>query len=269
MITKIVNNRKLTYLECRHVSRVACSCYEHINFTFNILIITSGRMKIHISNKTYTLREKSILIINPFEPHRCEEILEPVEYYVLAINYKWLQTILDNLHEKDAIFPMSNIHVIQNEDMAKRLNDLSVNLIEKKDKIIKIHHKLNLLIIELIEYGTFKKTTKTHQVKAIKKILHFITMQYKNKITIENMATELNMTPQKLRMLFRNTFSLSPYQFITSFRLLKAKKMLLQNKSISYISKEVGFYDQSHFQKLFKKHFDITPKEYIRHQTYS
>ncbi|WP_445301719.1 helix-turn-helix transcriptional regulator [Microcoleus sp. MON1_C1] len=46
-------------------------------------------------------------------------------------------------------------------------------------------------------------------------------------------------------------------------RIEKAKQLLKrQDLSITYISQQVGFHDQSHFSKTFCKLVGLTPKKY-------
>jgi len=54
-----------------------------------------------------------------------------------------------------------------------------------------------------------------------------------------------------------------PHKYITQRRLEKAKTLLRQrNIAIALICQEVGFKNQSHFTRVFRRHFKITPKAY-------
>lgn len=52
------------------------------------------------------------------------------------------------------------------------------------------------------------------------------------------------------------------YQY--QLRLNRAKKLLVERKDISVIALELGFFDQSHFGKFFKKFSGVTPGIYAQ-----
>ncbi|MBB3699437.1 helix-turn-helix domain-containing protein [Flammeovirga yaeyamensis] len=78
--------------------------------------------------------------------------------------------------------------------------------------------------------------------------------------TIESLSQELGVSIPKLRKDFKNVFGLSPHQFIIRERLHEARRKVIQTKeSMTEISDLLGFTDSSHFTKLYKKEFGITP----------
>ena len=63
---------------------------------------------------------------------------------------------------------------------------------------------------------------------------------------------------------FKEEYGLSPYAFLINKRVQKAKNRLLDGSRINLaqLSNEIGFYDQSHFSKVFKRVFATTPNKY-------
>ncbi len=57
---------------------------------------------------------------------------------------------------------------------------------------------------------------------------------------------------------------LTPHKFQIQCRIRKAQKLLLNGENIVNVSVAVGFYDQSHFDKYFRKIVGMTPKDYIK-----
>ena len=58
---------------------------------------------------------------------------------------------------------------------------------------------------------------------------------------------------------------MSPIDFLRSYRLRKAAEMLHEGSlSLTEISDSTGFSSYSYFSKSFKKHYGVTPKEYIK-----
>lgn len=63
---------------------------------------------------------------------------------------------------------------------------------------------------------------------------------------------------------FRAMFGTSPYRYLVARRLDRARRMMLAGVSISEAAIGSGFSDQSHFGRLFKKSFGLTPNAWIR-----
>ena len=63
---------------------------------------------------------------------------------------------------------------------------------------------------------------------------------------------------------FRQMFGTSPYRYLILRRLDKARGMLLGGSTIAQAAYGCGFGDQSHFGRLFKKSFGMTPNAWLR-----
>ena len=63
---------------------------------------------------------------------------------------------------------------------------------------------------------------------------------------------------------FRAVSGLTPNRFRLQNRVRKAQQLIAGGEKITDAAVESGFYDQSHFDRYFKKIVGIPPKEYIR-----
>ena len=73
------------------------------------------------------------------------------------------------------------------------------------------------------------------------------------------------MPESSFRLRFTQVFGISPGRYITAIRLNAARGLLeVTDKPLSEIAVETGFWDQSHFTKMFKLERGVTPGEYRR-----
>lgn len=97
------------------------------------------------------------------------------------------------------------------------------------------------------------------------------------KILIENMSNsdfsittlheELGMSRTVFYNKIKSLTNLSPLDLIRQVRLAKAGELLLTKKFKVYeVMFQVGFSDEKHFRQLFKKHFGMTPTEYMNRE---
>ena len=80
---------------------------------------------------------------------------------------------------------------------------------------------------------------------------------------IEQMAHDACISPFHMIREFKKAFGLTPHQFQMQCKVRKAQKLLAE-RSVSEVTFDAGFYDQSHMDRCFKKVVGLSPKEYKR-----
>lgn len=98
----------------------------------------------------------------------------------------------------------------------------------------------------------------------IKVLADKITSHPEQELPIETLAADIFVSKYHLIRKFRNSIGMTPHQFCIQNRIRKSQGMLDEEKTISRIAAEMGFYDQSHFDKAFQKIVGISPSEYVR-----
>jgi AraC family transcriptional regulator len=84
-------------------------------------------------------------------------------------------------------------------------------------------------------------------------------------LTVSRIADEVCISPYYFSRLFKEATGKSPYQFVIEARVSKAKQLLeTGNIAISDAACEVGFADQSHLTRHFKRMFGLPPQALLR-----
>ena len=88
---------------------------------------------------------------------------------------------------------------------------------------------------------------------------------FRQRISVEDLAALVHLSPRQLHRKFVETFGSSPQAFIMKLRVQAACEALQREGStISEVSQELGFCDQSSFTQHFQKHVGLTPLKYLR-----
>jgi len=83
--------------------------------------------------------------------------------------------------------------------------------------------------------------------------------------SIHIMATMANMSDSKFKNLFRKITGMTPNAFFMDNKLILAREMLESKQfSISQVSDELNFTNNSYFASKFKEHFGLAPKIYLK-----
>ena len=84
-------------------------------------------------------------------------------------------------------------------------------------------------------------------------------------VTVDQLAQYVGMGRTSMYNKIKGLTGKSPVEMIQEFRLEKATYYLRSGQySVSETSYKVGFSDPGYFSRTFKKHFGITPAEYIK-----
>ncbi|WP_054955514.1 response regulator transcription factor [Paenibacillus dakarensis] len=97
----------------------------------------------------------------------------------------------------------------------------------------------------------------------VKQVLHLIKTQYMNELSLKTLSPSLNIHPFYLGQLFQKETGISFSDYVNSFRIKKAQKLLLSTTlKTNEISNHVGYLEAGYFYKQFKKYSGISPTEY-------
>ncbi|MFM0265197.1 AraC family transcriptional regulator [Paraburkholderia sediminicola] len=90
----------------------------------------------------------------------------------------------------------------------------------------------------------------------------YVAANYARDIPVDELAELVGLSRYYLTRAFCKEFGLPPHAYATQVRLLAAKRMLAAGHSAATAAAAVGFYDQSHLNRLFKRAYGITPGTY-------
>lgn len=100
----------------------------------------------------------------------------------------------------------------------------------------------------------------------VQPVLGRIECDFSQPITVQDLARSVYISPQYLSRLFNRFLGCSAYAYLTSYRIGKAKEILISRPhlSIQHVANLSGYLDASHFIAMFKKVTGVTPLEFRR-----
>jgi AraC-like DNA-binding protein len=85
------------------------------------------------------------------------------------------------------------------------------------------------------------------------KLLSYLERHYPHKVSIREMSAHIGCTPFQLIRLSRKTFGVTPHALLLQVRIRHAVALIEGGGAIASAAVDVGFCDQSHFTKHFKR----------------
>ena len=98
---------------------------------------------------------------------------------------------------------------------------------------------------------------------AIARAKQFIEDNFREPISLDRLAALVGLTRFSLAKHFRQRVGVSPYRYVCEVRVRHAQRMMAQGCRPTEVASEVGFFDQSHLARHFKRSCGMTPREYL------
>lgn len=198
-----------------------------------------------------------------------------VEQIRLIVNEDFLQKNFENTilnkygnHKKLNLIDFSPTSVkserILNEIYAHS-NNSEINKLFLQSKI------LELLYLEINKISAIKNTIKlnTYDKQQILKAKEILLQDLQNPPSIVELAKIVCINEFKLKKGFKQVYKQSPYQFLTKYKLTKAKYLLEEGEyNVNEVAHLMGYKYSNNFSNAFFKEFKINPKECIKNIKY-
>jgi AraC family transcriptional regulator len=95
----------------------------------------------------------------------------------------------------------------------------------------------------------------------LKRVLGYIQDRLETELSVAGIANAVSMSPYHFMRLFKKSTGKSPHQYVIEERVRKAKDLIATGKlSVCEAAYRVGFVDQSHLSRHFKRVFGLPPK---------
>ncbi len=99
--------------------------------------------------------------------------------------------------------------------------------------------------------------------KNIKIIIDYINENYMKNITIDELAGTVSLSKHYFMRFFKKYMGMTCIEYINDYRLNIASNLLLTTRvHITEVAASIGITNLSYFNRIFKKKFHMTPKEY-------
>lgn len=223
------------------------------------ILITKGSMTFVMGNEQETAFEGDILMVNKGEDYTIkynEKIKEDsTEFFIVEFD----------IANKDLSF-LSRVNKVNHPE-------IYVDIMKQLERYCNFFHiaqggyllKSKSLLYELI-YDIFKEKYKAHFSPLetnLEKAKNHIDSNFKNKITIEDLAEIAGYSVPYFKRSFKKFYKISPGEYLNELRINKAKAMLASKMyTIAEIAVECGFSSESYFSHAFKNAVGVSPKRF-------
>ncbi len=213
----------------------------HFHNCYTLIIVEKGAVIYEFHDKHVTVDGAEALIIEPYKIHR-NTISQPTVYKAIFLPQDYFE------------------HSVLN-----KLVTLKVNQQNGVDGIINLLNKIKL---------NYSRSEIKKIVFELSALFNYPQMEYKEAslpsdniiptidcdLTIEELAEKAHLSKFHFQRKFKKNNGLTIGQLKQQVKTIKAKTLLENGKLSTDVATELGFSDQSHFIKYFRKMWVNTPK---------
>ena len=118
------------------------------------------------------------------------------------------------------------------------------------------------LLGRLSEYIVIKELVHYRNQQWAVELRKYIDINIDKRIKLADLAQWIDKSESFISHFFQNEFGLSPKQFILNEKIKMAKSRLAEGSSVRETALSLGFYDEFHFSRIFKRKTGETPSHY-------
>ncbi|PKF63783.1 AraC family transcriptional regulator [Psychromonas sp. psych-6C06] len=251
-------SEQLPFVEMRQASASTACYHAHSHDEFSFGVIDSGVADYQNLNQRLRIGAGDTVTINPADVHACNPHEGDWSYRMLFIKADWVGRLQSEIDEKLSCDYLSFAAVFHRSPDAYQQFQRLFNALQYEQNPLNVETEL-INYLQRCFFSDVDKKTDLSQLSQVK-------AQIADQLDINHSLTELAKTAGLSRYhlirSFKQRYGLSPHAFQLDERIKAAKTLLKNGHSLIDTSHQLGFADQSHLQRNFKKRLAVTPKQY-------
>lgn len=218
--------------------------------------------------QAFTLREGEGVFISPRTMNMIKSASDSAEIVSIVFSPEILWQDIDSPVYSKTIMPLMSSKeglISLSSRSAKKIEYLYGIVTEKLFAYeLEARDILSSIILFLIrERGENPEKVPEFRNERLLKMVSFIKDHYMDDIHLKDIASSALVSDREALRTFQKSLGVSPVQFLITHRLSEAAKLLENSQfNIEEIADKTGFESPSHFSRLFKRSYSLTPTQY-------
>ncbi len=239
----------------------------HYHLDYHIGVISKGLQKQNLNGNRLLLGDGSVSIMPPGQIHDGEGqaggdyLLKTIRIepellidYGIDICDAEIDLHRPGISQHDPKLARQLIQLHTQLGQQQRLNDMAseTQLMQVLQPIFQQLHQLK----PCADNGKLNKVQ-------LQKVVDYCQALLDNKINLADLSGLLDLSRYQFLRRFARSVGMTPHAWLLQLRLEKACQLLRRTDNPHKdIAAEVGFFDESHFSRAFKRHYGVTPSHY-------
>jgi AraC-like DNA-binding protein len=252
--SRIWSPRGKPQLELLHGRYKNFNFSRHFHSVVSIGVVEQGPMTCHWEGKDYEAGPDTVILFNAGDVHAPGgQSNRPWSFRMLYLGAHLATELLE--HDRPFTKPF-----VAERHLAKAV--LKTHRGFQDDVAMEAESSLVSLIAALQPYTGLKKPEAVVGSSQVRRAQEYIRQRCAQNISLQELATEIGISPFHLVRSFRKHCGVPPHVYLTQMRIEQAQALLRSGVTIAEVAIQTGFVDQSHLTRHFKRFVGVTPGQY-------
>ncbi|MEW4415015.1 AraC family transcriptional regulator [Clostridium sp. AN503] len=250
-------------IEAYNLSGIVQKFPNHFHEYYVIGFVEGGSRHLWCRNQEYDLTAGDMILFNPRDNHCCAPVNgEILDYRAVNIDVDIMIQAAREITGQDYT-PRFTQNVVRQSEIAGSIGELYDAILHREARLKKEEAFYFLLEQILQDFSTpFEHLAPPEPDAQVKMLCGYMEEHFAENISLDELLTMANFGKSYLLRAFTRQVGVSPYRYLQTIRLGRARKFLEQGMAPVDAAVNTGFSDQSHFTNFFKEYTGLTPKQY-------
>lgn len=251
------------------VSKHRSPRHVHHEYVFSLAIAGATEIDCGHCNETHVLRPKDLLLTEAHEVYASRALgLPPWRSVAFSISKEKLGSLLDfDLDGKQTRLPHFTRGAVSDAKLRRRFIALYDSFDDDRTRLEQESLLLEWVVAVGRTYAEQSNRFESRRVYSesarIGRVREFIRANVGENIKPEILTEIAGLSQFHLNRAFKAQVGLPPHEFQNQLRIEKAQKLIRAKMPFAEIAFDLGFSDQSHFNRFFKRFTGVTPGKFI------
>ena len=252
-------------MEMLHARYISHRFPLHFHEEYVVGVIERGYYEFDFEGSHRQIRQGEIVLINPGEIHSGYALdNHGWQYRTFYPAAHMMKQLACEITGRDWRMPAFTSPVIADLQLSQQLTTLHTAMEHSKTRLVKdtlLREAMGLLIRK---YASDKPRNLrlVSDNRAVSIARDYLETHYAEDVSLDDVANAAALSPYHLSRIFKAQLGLAPHQYLIQIRVQRAKTLLNQGHPIADVALEVGFADQSHLTKWFKRVIGVPPGQF-------
>lgn len=255
----------LPHVEMRRADR-SSACYQtHTHDEFSLGVIDAGAATYRNRHQQKSIYQGMTVMFNPGDAHSCNpDAGQRWSYRMLFIDAGWVGRLqADSAGFAGGDYTPFPVTASDAAEVYRQFDDL-FDALEHGENPLESDEKLVCFLMQHCFALRDFAPARNRPEGPLARVREMLMDQLTDKVTVAAIADVSGLSPYHLIRSFKQAYGQTPHAFQLDQRINRAKQLLKRGHAIVEVAHELGFADQSHFQRNFMKRHAVTPRVYQR-----